>query len=63
MQTSPVDLAAGCCCRVDEKAVEYLESIGCTRVVLHATDQGKNMYKKVGFSVTTDELDLTISKL
>lgn len=46
-----------------KKAVEYLESIGCTRVVLHASDQGKNMYKKVGFSVATDEMDLTISKL
>ncbi len=32
-------------------------------VQLHASDQGKNMYKKVGFSVTTDEMDLTISKL
>jgi predicted GNAT family N-acyltransferase len=56
-------LLQGVAAEMMKKAVEYLDSIGCTRVVLHATDQGKNMYKKVGFSVTTDEMDLTISKL
>ncbi len=56
-------LLQGVAAEMMRKAVEYLESIGCTRVVLNASDQGKNMYKKVGFSVTNDEMDLTISKL
>jgi GNAT superfamily N-acetyltransferase len=40
--------------------VDYLKSIGCTRVILHATPLGKPVYKNIGFFEST-EMRLDIS--
>lgn len=40
-------------------AVDYLKSIGCTRVILHASPPGKPVYSRLGFSQTNEmRLDL-----
>ena len=35
--------------QLTSRAREYLESVGCTRVVLHASPQGKPVYDRLGF--------------
>ncbi len=41
-------------------ALEYLKSIGCTRVVLHASPSGKPVYSNLGFNETNEmRLDLS----
>ncbi|MFB8789889.1 MAG: GNAT family N-acetyltransferase [Potamolinea sp.] len=40
--------------------VDYLKSIGCTRVLLHATPLGKPVYKHLGFS-DSNEMRLDLS--
>ena len=40
-------------------AVDYLKSLGCTRVVLHASPLGKPVYSSLGFSESNEmRLDL-----
>jgi len=36
------------------QALEYLKSIGCTRVVLHASPSGKPVYSSLGFKETNE---------
>ena len=33
-----------------ERAIEHLRNVGCTHVVLHASDVGAPMYEKLGFT-------------
>lgn len=41
-------------------ALEYLKSISCTRVVLHASPSGKPVYSNLGFNETNEmRLDLS----
>jgi ribosomal protein S18 acetylase RimI-like enzyme len=46
--------------QLTKMAIAYLKSIDCTRVVLHASPQGKPIYSKLGFS-DTNEMRLDIS--
>jgi ribosomal protein S18 acetylase RimI-like enzyme len=41
------------------QAVEYLRSLHCTRVILHASPQGQPMYEQLGFTPSNEmRLDL-----
>ncbi|MCL1473144.1 GNAT family N-acetyltransferase [Argonema antarcticum] len=45
--------------KLTSTAVEYLKSLGCTRVILHASPPGKPVYSSLGFSQTNEmRLDL-----
>lgn len=45
--------------KLTNTAVEHLKSIGCTRVILHASPPGKPVYSSLGFSQTNEmRLDL-----
>ncbi|MBB4237366.1 GNAT family N-acetyltransferase [Rhizobium esperanzae] len=37
-----------------DKAVGYLKSIGCTTVVIHASDAGEPVYRTVGFELAKE---------
>lgn len=39
-----------------DKIMEYAKSIGCAKVVLNATDSGKNLYEKFGFKDVAGEM-------
>ena len=44
---------------VSSDAIEYLKSIACTRVILHASPSGKPVYSSLGFSESNEmRLDL-----
>jgi ribosomal protein S18 acetylase RimI-like enzyme len=48
--------------KLTNKAIEYLKSIDCTRVVLNASPSGKPVYSSLGFSESNAmELSLVIS--
>ncbi|CAN7677005.1 GNAT family N-acetyltransferase [Rhizobium sp. LjRoot98] len=47
--------------RLTELAIEYLRSIGCTAVVLHASEAGKPVYESLGFEPAA-EMRLTFDK-
>ena len=36
------------------KAVDYLKSIGCTTVVIHASDAGEPVYRAAGFELAKE---------
>jgi ribosomal protein S18 acetylase RimI-like enzyme len=41
------------------QAIDYLKSLGCTRVILHASPLGKPVYSSLGFSQSNEmRLDL-----
>ena len=46
--------------QLTQRAVAYLQSLGCTRVTLHASSKGKAIYKKLGF-VENNEMKFDIS--
>ncbi len=41
-------------------AIDYLKSIGCTRVILHASPSGQPLYSSLGF-VTSNEMRLDLT--
>ncbi len=43
-----------------EEAIAYLKSIGCTKVILHASPQGKPLYSHLGFD-ENNEMGLDLS--
>lgn len=46
--------------QLTQEAVTYLQSIQCTRVVLHASAKGKAIYQSLGF-VNNNEMKFDIS--
>lgn len=42
-----------------ECAVSYLRDIGCTRVLLHASQFGRSLYERIGF-IASDEMKLNV---
>ena len=46
--------------QLTQEAIEYLQSIKCTRVVLHASAKGKAVYQSLGF-VNNNEMKFDIS--
>ncbi|KAL0023770.1 hypothetical protein WJX77_004024 [Trebouxia sp. C0004] len=50
--------------QLTHQAVIYLQSLGCTRIVLHASASGTSIYKSLGFVNNNKmKLDLVITKL
>ena len=45
--------------RMTNAAIEYLRSIGCTRVLLHTSIFGRSIYEQIGF-VESDEMKLNL---
>ena len=41
------------------RALEYLRSIGCTKAVLHSSDVGEALYRRIGFE-TANEMRLDL---
>jgi GNAT superfamily N-acetyltransferase len=48
--TKPAYRGRGVGKALTERAIAHLKSIGCTHVVLHASDAGAPMYEKLGFT-------------
>lgn len=48
--TKPAYRGRGVGKALTERAIEHLKSIGCTQVILHASDAGAPMYEKLGFT-------------
>jgi GNAT superfamily N-acetyltransferase len=49
----------GIASQLTNKTIEYLKSLGCTRVILHASPFGKPVYESLGFSLSNEmRLDL-----
>lgn len=46
--------------RLTQRAVEYLRSRHCTRVILHASPSGQPIYKKLGF-IPSNEMRLDLA--
>ncbi|DBA70376.1 TPA: hypothetical protein ACH3X2_011792 [Trebouxia sp. C0005] len=46
--------------QLTHQAIIYLQSIGCTRIVLHASAKGTGMYKSLGF-VNNNEMKLDLT--
>lgn len=44
------------------EAVNYLKSLGCTRVVLHASPSGRPVYSRLGF-LDSNEMTLDLSEV
>ena len=55
-------MAQGIALQLMTNAVEYLKSIDCTRVDLHASDEGRHVYKKLGFVTGRAEMELMLSE-
>lgn len=47
--------------QLTKKAIAYLKSLGCTRVILHASPSGKPVYTSLGFS-ESNEMRLNLMK-
>lgn len=39
----------GIATKLTQKAIDYLNSLNCTHAILHASPQGKSVYKNLGF--------------
>lgn len=44
-----------------EEAIAYLKSIGCTKIMLHPSPQGKFLYSNLGFN-QTNKMGLDLSE-
>lgn len=51
---APLHRRRGLATRLTEACVTYLDRIGCTRVVLHASPTGKPVYAALGFNETNE---------
>ncbi|MGL5059934.1 MAG: GNAT family N-acetyltransferase [Microcoleus sp.] len=45
--------------QLTQMAIDYLKSLGCTRVILHASPSGKPVYTSLGF-ITSNEMRLDL---
>lgn len=54
LYVEPAYRRTGLATRLTEACVTYLDSIGCTRVVLHASPTGKPVYAALGFNQTNE---------
>jgi len=48
--TAPSYRGRGIGTALTERAIQHLKALGCTHVVLHASDAGAPMYEKLGFT-------------
>ncbi len=51
---APSQRRKGLATRLTEQCTAYLKSIGCTRLILHASPGGKPVYTALGFSPTNE---------
>ncbi|AKG22969.1 GNAT family N-acetyltransferase [Calothrix sp. 336/3] len=57
---SPDYRGEGIATKLTTQAVNYLQNLGCTKAILHASPSGKPVYERLGFSPTNEmSLDLT----
>jgi GNAT superfamily N-acetyltransferase len=55
----PAHRGQGLAKKLTLQAIDYLKSLGCTRVILHASPLGKPVYSSLGFSESNEmRLDL-----
>ncbi|WP_228021605.1 GNAT family N-acetyltransferase [Vasconcelosia minhoensis] len=46
----PADRKRGIATRLTQMSVDYLKSLGCTRVLLNAAPKGRSVYQNLGFA-------------
>ncbi|MBW9115615.1 GNAT family N-acetyltransferase [Rhizobium cauense] len=50
----PAYRRTGVSAKLVEMAIEHLREVGCTSVVLHSSEAGENLYRKLGFELARE---------
>lgn len=62
LYVEPTYRRQGIATRLMQTAIEYLSSIDCTQILLHASQAGQPMYEQLGFQIS-NEMSLKIDEI